>query len=51
MNGTGGWGFGFGVFQHFYTMYVPPGLRGGNRLAGDSLFTVAAILGRIQAEQ
>ena len=44
------WGFGFGVCQQFYTMYISPGLRGGNRLAGGSILTVAAILDRIQAE-
>ena len=49
-SGTEGWGFGFGVCQLFYTMYISPGLRGGNRLAGGSLLTVAAILDRIQAE-
>ena len=47
---TEGWRFGFGVCQQFYTMYNSPGLRGGNRLAGGSLLTVAAILDRIQAE-
>ena len=50
ISGTGGWGFGFGVCQHLYIMYISPGLRGGNRLAGGSLLTVAAILDRIQAE-
>ena len=49
-SGTEEWGFGFGVCQQFYTMYLSPGLRGGNRLAGGSLLTVAAILDRIQAE-
>ena len=47
---TGGWGLCFGVCQQFYTMYISPGLRGGDRLAGGSLLTVAAILDRIQAE-
>ena len=23
-SGTGGWGFGFGVVRHFYTMYITP---------------------------
>ena len=50
-SGTGGWGLCFGVFQHFYTMNISPGLRGGNQLAGGSLVAVAAILIRIQAER
>ena len=49
-SGTEGWRFDFGVCQQFYTMYISPGLRGGNRLAGGSLLTVAAILDRIQAK-
>ena len=49
-SGTEEWGFGFGVCQQFYTMCISPGLRGGNRLAGGSLLTVAAILDHIQAE-
>ena len=44
------WGLCFGVCQQFYTMYISPGLRGGNRLADGSLLTVTAILVRIQAE-
>ena len=32
-------------------MIISPGLRGGNRLAGGSLLTVAAILVRIQVER
>ena len=43
-SGTGRWGFGFGIFKQFYTMYISPGLRGGHALAGGSLFTVAVIL-------
>ena len=43
-SGTGRWGFGFGMFKQFYTMYITPGLRGGHALAGGSLFTVAVIL-------
>ena len=46
-SGTGRWGFGFGMFKQFYTMYISPGLRGGHALAGGSLFTVAVILVRI----
>ena len=49
-SGTEGWGFGFGVCQQFNIMCISPGLRGGNRLAGGSLLTVAASLDRIQAE-
>ena len=44
ISGTGGWGFGFGMFKQFYTMYNSPALRGGHALAGGSLFTVAVIL-------
>ena len=40
-------GFGFGVCQQLYTMYISPGLREGNRLAGGCLLTVAVILVRI----
>ena len=43
-SGTGRWGFGFGMFKQFYTMYISPGLRGGHAFAGGSLFTVAVIL-------
>ena len=39
------------MFRHFYTINISPGLRGGNQLAGGSLFAVAAILIRIQAER
>ena len=46
-----GWGLCFGVCQQFYTMYISPGLRGGNRLADGSLLTVTAILVRIQAKR
>ena len=49
-SGTEEWGFGFGVCQQFYTKYISPGLRGGNRLAGGYLLTVGAILDRKQAE-
>ena len=45
------WGLCFGVCQQFYTMYISPGLRGGNRLADDSLLTVTAILICIQAKR
>ena len=38
-------------FQQFYTMYISPRLRGGNRFAGESLETFAAILVRFQAER
>ena len=44
------WDLVLSVSQQLYTMYVSPGLRGGNRLAGGSLLTVAAILDRMQAE-
>ena len=37
-------------FQQFYTMYISPHLRGGNRFAGGSLETFAAIVVRLQAE-
>ena len=50
-SGTGGWGFCFGVAKQFYTMYISPGLRGGNRLAGSSLRTIAAIFFRIEEER
>ena len=38
-------------FQHFYTMYISPRLRGGNRFASGSLETFAANLDRLQAER
>ena len=50
-SGMEGWGLCFGVCQQFYTMYISPGLRGGNRLADGSLLTVTAILVRIQAKR
>ena len=31
-SGTEVWGFGFGVCQQFYTMYISPGMRGGTGL-------------------
>ena len=46
-SGTKGCGFGFSLCQQLYTMYISPGLREGNRLAGGSLLTVAVILARI----
>ena len=49
-SGTGGWGFCFGVFPTIlYHVYFSP-LRGGNRFAGGSLETFAAIVVRLQAE-
>ena len=40
------------MFQHLtLSTYRSPELRGGNRLAGGSLFTIAAVLIRIQAER
>ena len=50
-SGTEGWGFCFGVFQLFYTMYISPRPRGGNWFSGGSLETFAAILVRLQAER
>ena len=50
-SGTGGCGFCFGVFQLIYTTYISPRLSGGNRFAGGSLETFAAILVRLQAER
>ena len=38
-------------FQQFYTMYISPQLRGGNRFAGGSLETFAAFLVRLQTER
>ena len=38
-------------FQQFYTMYISLRLRGGNRFAGGSLETFAAVLVRLQAER
>ena len=38
-------------FQQKYTMYIYSRLRGGNRFAGRSLPTFAAILVRLQAER
>ena len=38
-------------FQQCYTMYISRRLRGGNRFAGGSLETFAAILLRLQAER
>ena len=29
-SGRRGWGFGFGVVRHFYTMYITPGSARGN---------------------
>ena len=37
-------------FQQLSTMYISPRLRGGNRFAGESLETFAAIWVRLQAE-
>ena len=42
--------FGLASLQQFYTMYISPRLRGGNRSSGGSLETFAAILVRLQAE-
>ena len=42
--------FVLAFFQQFYTMYISPRLRGGNRFAGGSLVMFAAILVRLQAE-
>ena len=50
-SGMEGWGLCFGVCQQFYTMYISPGLRGGNRLADGSLLTVTAILICIHAKR
>ena len=50
-SGTGGCGFCIGVFPIIFTMYISPRLRGGNRFAGGSLETFAAILVRLQAER
>ena len=38
-------------FSFFFMLNISPGLRGGNRLADESLLTVAAILVRIQEER
>ena len=45
-----GWGFDFGLFKHFFTMNISPGLRRGHPLAEESLLTVAAVMVCIQAE-
>ena len=51
-SGTGGWGFRFSVFSTVkLSTYRSPELRGGNRLPGGSLITVAAILVCIQVER
>ena len=50
-SGTEGWRFCLGVFPTIYTMYIYSRLRGGNRFAGGSLETFAAILVRLQAER
>ena len=49
-SGTAGCGFCIAVFPIIFTMYISPRLRGGNRFAGGSLETFAAILVRLQAE-
>ena len=51
LSGTEGWRFCLGVFPTIYTMYIFSRLRGGNRFAGGSLETFAAILVRLQAER
>ena len=38
-------------FQQFYTTYISPRLRGGNRFAGGSLVSFASILVRLYAER
>ena len=37
-------------FQQFYTMFISPRLRGGNRSSGGFLETFTAIVVRLQAE-
>ena len=49
-SGTGGLETFFGVFQQFcFSMHISFGLRGGNRVTGGSLLTVAALIVCIQA--